>query len=164
MVSPEVLLDQGHFIGVGNYLRAKALHRCRIRPFDSTVDVLAPMLFSQGGSVEKPDLLYMMHNLALEVYELLGPGNNYDIGGGSKKEEFTVPILEWCQCYRQRAAKRVRDKNKRSVWYKGELGSCALVEKRKGWTVSVELNENNTDHRMTRNETARRRSPRNTGV
>ena len=151
----EVLLDQDYFNGVGNYLLAEALHRCGIWAFDSASDVLALMLFSQGDSVEKSDrdLLCMLHKLALELVEMLGSGNNYNFGQSSKKIEFTVPFLQWWQCYRQRGAKSVRNKKKRNVWYRGELGSSAMVEKRKGWTISVELDESNTEYRKASSET-----------
>ena len=36
----EVMLNQKYFNGIGNYLRAEILYRCRVKPFDQAKEVL----------------------------------------------------------------------------------------------------------------------------
>ncbi|XP_043201559.1 endonuclease 8-like 1 [Amphibalanus amphitrite] len=72
----EVMLDQRYFNGVGNYLRAEALHRLGVAPFARARDLLAslPERLEPGRS----DLLHMCHQLAAEVVAL-GGGRRYDV-------------------------------------------------------------------------------------
>ncbi|XP_062847822.1 endonuclease 8-like 1 isoform X2 [Trichomycterus rosablanca] len=130
----EALLNQKYFNGIGNYLRAEILYRLNTPPFvkarsvldglelikDETKDVkeeitLEAKRFSEGGKIESPDLLSLCHTVPLEVVNLGGKG--YD----PAKADYSV-FQSWLQCYFVDGMKSARDRNGRTIWFKGDPG------------------------------------------
>ena len=65
----EAMLNQKFFNGIGNYLRAEILYRCRVKPFDQARTVLENLGDGSVGGGE-PDLLELCRTVPMEVLEL----------------------------------------------------------------------------------------------
>ncbi|XP_056596369.1 endonuclease 8-like 1 [Triplophysa dalaica] len=133
----EVLLNQKYFNGVGNYLRAEILYRSQIPPFVNARTVLqglelkdedkkkvkAEISITESADTikietETPDLLSLCHTLPLEVVKLGGKGYDPQTSDYSK-------IIAWMQCYGVDGMKSIRDRNGRTMWFKGDPGPMA---------------------------------------
>ncbi|KAI7811879.1 endonuclease 8-like 1 [Triplophysa rosa] len=133
----EALLNQKYFNGVGNYLRAEILYRSRIPPFVNARTVLQGLELKDEDKkkvkaetaitetadtikieTETPDLLSLCHTVPLEVVKLGGKG--YD----PQTSDYST-IIAWMQCYGVDGMKSIRDRNGRTMWFKGDPGPMA---------------------------------------
>ena len=99
----ELLMDQGYFNGVGNYLRAEILYRLDVDPFQPAKNISLNMLH---------ELISLTHKCVSEAYIL----------GGGQLRDWKNPIGvdaanfdEWVRCYGKLASRT--DKNGRRFWY-----------------------------------------------
>eukprot|EP01118_Nematostelium_gracile_P000485 TRINITY_DN1054_c0_g1_i3.p1 TRINITY_DN1054_c0_g1~~TRINITY_DN1054_c0_g1_i3.p1 ORF type:complete len:186 (+),score=42.23 TRINITY_DN1054_c0_g1_i3:533-1090(+) len=120
------MLNQKYFNGIGNYLRAEILDRAGIAPFVSAKNALKKSIerFQRERKPAKTsnDLLTLCKDIPLEVVEL---------NRAKKNKSFhrvkSYKFDDWLECYGK--AKKIKDKNGRMVWYRGELGP--LIPKKK---------------------------------
>jgi len=143
----EVLLNQKYFNGVGNYLRAEALYRCGVKPFDPARKILE-LLFqneeikSEALLVKKEviheekyavmdekvkDIIFILNKLGNEVVAMGCDG--YE--SSSKRDNGTMSEFdEWLQCYMQPGMENMKDGKKRTIWFHGPPGG-EITEKAK---------------------------------
>eukprot|EP00808_Paulinella_micropora_P012138 g81084.t1 len=109
----EVMLNQTYFNGIGNYLRAEALFKAGIRPFDQAREVLSPLREAPESEPPQQDLLWLCRELSQQVVKMGGTGY-------SGNEEDDVEFTDWLQCYQK--ADNLLDHNKRTIWFFGQPG------------------------------------------
>jgi len=112
----ETLLNQKFFNGIGNYLRAEILHRCKIPPFAQSRTVLEPLLTNIKS--EEPDILELCHLVPKEVLSL-GGGKGYDVEHDPEEEQ---NFNNWLRCYYQDGMQNLVDHNGRTIWFSGPPG------------------------------------------
>ena len=99
----ELLMNQGYFNGVGNYLRAEILYRMEFCPFTIAKDLSRDQL---------EDLLKMVHMCCRDAYAL---------GGGQLKDWYNPNgtdarnFKEWMKCYSKGSS--LTDRTGRKFWY-----------------------------------------------
>lgn len=99
----ELLLNQGYFNGIGNYLRAEILYRLDINPFQKA---------NQLNLNEINNLISLCHLCVRDAYALGGGQLKdwYNPNGTSEKS-----FKEWMKCYGTLSS--VVDKTSRRFWY-----------------------------------------------
>lgn len=161
----EALLNQMYFNGIGNYLRAEILYRSQIPPFVKARTALQGLestdedkkkvkmenaitktadVAEMGMKAEITDLLYLCHTVPLEVVKLGGKG--YD----PQTSDYS-PLITWMQCYGVNGMKSIRDRNGRTMWFKGDPGPMApkgkgkIQKRERDYTVSKKAKKKRTD-------------------
>ena len=119
----EAMLNQKFFNGIGNYLRAEILFRCKIPPFSCARTVLENLVTKKEDHIkvkqEIPDILELCHLLPLEVVNLSGnTGFEVDPAEAKDASEFS----NWLQCYYNPSMKNLVDHNSRTIWFTGPAG------------------------------------------
>jgi len=99
----EILMDQGYFNGVGNYLRAEILYRLDIDPFQPMNIISLNMLH---------ELIATTQTCVKEAY-VLGGGQLRDWKNPAGVD--AANFDEWVRCYGKLASRM--DKNGRRFWY-----------------------------------------------
>jgi len=112
----ETLLNQKYFNGIGNYLRAEILYRCKIPPFTESRSVLEPLL--ANVKTEEPDILELCNIVPKEVLSL-GGGKGYDVEHDPEEEQ---AFNKWLRCYYQDGMQNLVDRNGRTIWFSGPPG------------------------------------------
>ena len=112
----EVLMSQGYFNGIGNYLRAEILYRLpHLNPFTPAKEAIKTC----------PQLLELCRDLPLKAYSL-GGGQLKDWENPFKtsKERFEKFIL----CYNNKQMTNVKDRNGRKFWFDPKWSKSLLYE------------------------------------
>eukprot|EP01104_Vermistella_antarctica_P010979 TRINITY_DN2997_c0_g1_i1.p1 TRINITY_DN2997_c0_g1~~TRINITY_DN2997_c0_g1_i1.p1 ORF type:complete len:432 (-),score=50.98 TRINITY_DN2997_c0_g1_i1:131-1426(-) len=106
----ELLLDQRHFNGIGNYLRAEILYRANINPFmpgHRALRILSTRSGPDGvhdSALHNSAVLQLCHRVPSEVFNLQCEyKKNYEL------------FRKWIRCYGKMSSKK--DTNGRMVWY-----------------------------------------------
>jgi len=124
----EAMLNQKYFNGIGNYLRAEILFRCRVKPFDEARKVLKE-ISERSVKLEGPDPLELCKIVPKEVLALEA-GKSYDADESQKSQD---TFSEWLQCYYVEGMNNLEDANGRTMWFQGSPGDMApKVKKVKG--------------------------------
>ena len=117
----ETMLNQKYFNGIGNYLRAEVLYRCRIPPFVRARDVLTPLKDVGLCDGSSTDILQLCHSAPLEVIQL----GKYISIYKTEEEMKDSPFTRWLQCYLNPLMRNMVDHNGRTIWFSGEAGPLA---------------------------------------
>jgi len=140
----ETLLNQEFFNGIGNYLRAEILYRCKVPPFTQSRSVLEPLL--TNVKTEEPDILELCHLVPKEVLSL-GGGKGYDVEHDPEEEQ---TFTNWLRCYYQDGMQNLVDHNGRTIWFSGPPGPMKPTNsKSRGKRTSkneTKLNEKDHDY------------------
>ncbi|XP_028813952.1 endonuclease 8-like 1 isoform X2 [Denticeps clupeoides] len=149
----EMLLNQKFFNGIGNYLRAEILYRAKIPPFVKARSVLESLETKykeevtgkektdhagEGSRSERSDFLRLCHTVPMEVVEMDRKGyepQNADYSG----------FVTWLQCYNVEGMNSLRDRNGRTVWFKGAPGPMTPKDAKTPKTKRIKK----TDYTMT---------------
>jgi len=99
----ELLMNQSHFNGVGNYLRAEILYRLDFSPFTIAKDLTRDQL---------EELLKMVHMCCRDAYALGGGQlKDWHNPNGTDARDFN----EWMKCYSKGSS--LTDRTGRKFWY-----------------------------------------------
>eukprot|EP00111_Clytia_hemisphaerica_P019839 TCONS_00058495-protein len=120
----ELLHNQKYFNGIGNYLRAEILYRCKIPPFTKSFDVFENLAIEKEEPKRKAkgndgdfDILEYCSLVPFEVMVLEGGG--YD---KSEKDSDYSLFENWLQCYYNKDMNNLVDHDGRTMWFQGEPG------------------------------------------
>jgi endonuclease VIII-like 1 len=101
----EVLMNQGYFNGIGNYLRAEILYR---------IPSLNPFTPADKAIREHPIIFILSKELPLKAYALGGGQlKDWENPFKTEKERFERFML----CYGNTNMARVKDRNRRVLWF-----------------------------------------------